>query len=504
MIRRCAQLTIVGLAMVVGTVMVVAQETGGWWGREYRATGVLRSADARRLPQTTLERVRHWNDILMEANAVDHTPAAPGDPRIAGEQRGPGRTARAMAITHIAVFDAMIAIEGRFEPYLDQPPAPPGASVDAAIAQAAHDTLVALYPSRTTTFDAALADDLSTLPDHDGRMSGRRVGRRAADEILRRRANDRSNLPDPVLGIGFTPGNQPGEWRQDPISQIPIALGAFWGRVRPFVIPAAARFRVPPPPELTSDEYTEAFDEVKRLGGDGLTTSTQRTPDQTLAGIFWAYDGTPGLGTPPRLYNQIAMQLAEDRGLDAMKTERLLALVNIAMADAGIACWESKYHFDFWRPVTAVRESDPGTGPTGLGDGNENTVGDPTFTPLGAPASNLIGPNFTPPFPAYASGHATFGGALFQVLRRVFKTDDISFSFVSDELDGVTRDNTGAVRPRAPRSFNSLSDAEEENGQSRIYLGIHFAFDKTDGIQQGNRIADFVFRHVYRPDDRRR
>src|SRR5262249_11280638 len=174
-------------------------------------------------------------------------------------------------------------------------------------------------------------------------------------------------------------------------------------------------------------------------------------------------------------------------------------LVNTAMADAGIAVWESKYYYEFWRPVTGIREADVGTGPTGKGDGNPATADDPTFSPFGAPASNLTGPNFTPPFPAYPSGHAAFGCALFQMLRNFYRTDDIAFTFVSDEFNGETQDNQGHVRPLLPRSFSSLSEAEEENGQSRIYLGIHWAFDKTEGIAQGRHVADYVFKHAFVP-----
>jgi hypothetical protein len=169
------------------------------------------------------------------------------------------------------------------------------------------------------------------------------------------------------------------------------------------------------------------------------------------------------------------------------------------MSDAGTAIWESKYFYNFWRPVTGIREADAGTGPTGMGDGNDATVGDPNFMPFGAPASNLTGPNFTPPFPAYPSGHAGFGGALFQMLRNFYGTDRIAFTFVSDEFDGVTKDNQGRSRPLLPRSFSTLSQAEEENGQSRIYLGIHWSFDKTEGIAQGRRVADFVFNNAFRP-----
>src|SRR5262249_15296015 len=159
---------------------------------------------------------------------------------------------------------------------------------------------------------------------------------------------------------------------------------------------------------LESAEYAAAFAEVKSIGGDGIVTPTARTEDQTRAGIYWAYDGTPSLCAPPRLYNQIVAVIADQQHADIVETARLLALVNTAMADAGIAVWESKYFYQFWRPVSGIRESDPGTGPTGIGDGNDATVGDPIFTPLGAPASNLAGPNFTPPFPSYPSGHAGF------------------------------------------------------------------------------------------------
>jgi hypothetical protein len=161
--------------------------------------------------------------------------------------------------------------------------------------------------------------------------------------------------------------------------------------------------------------------------------------------------------------------------------------------------WEVKYAYDFWRPVTAIREASPGTGPTGVGDGNPNTRGDPAWTPLGAPASNLVGPDFTPPFPAYTSGHAGFCGATFHMLRRLYG-DRLPFTFVSDEFNGITRDNDGRVRPRLPRSYANLTQAEEEAGQSRIYLGVHWQFDKTVGQTLSHQVADYVFaRGLVRP-----
>jgi hypothetical protein len=442
-------------------------------------------------PRTALVSwVRRWNWIAIDASGLDHTPPAACDPRVFGEQLGPGRSARAMAIVHIAIHDALNAILGEYESYSEGVSAPRGASPKTAIAQAAHDTLVALYPSQAASFDAALAADLAALRGSRAARDGSEVGRRAAAAILALRSGDGSDHPEPEMGGEYVPDDAPGAWRQDPISQVPIALGAHWGEVAPFVLASPDALRVPPPPALASPEYAAALAEAKALGGDGVATPTTRSEEQTLIGTFWAYDGTPSLCAPPRLYNQIAVQIADQMGSDALELARLLALVNTALADAGIAVWESKYHYALWRPVTAIREAD--------GDGNDSTLADPGFVPLGAPASNLAGPNFTPPFPAYPSGHAGFGGALFETLRRFYGADAIPFAFVSDEFDGTTRDNEGHPRPRISRSFATLSEAEEENGQSRIYLGIHFGFDKTEGIAQGRAVAEQVFERAFR------
>ena len=448
-------------------------------------------------PQGKQSAIHRWNRIAVDASGIDHSPVGNGESRVFGEQLGPARSARAMAIVHIAMFDAVNAITHRYRSYAGHFFAAPDTSMDAAIAQAAHDTLVAVFPSQKPRFHTLLEDDLRAIHDARSRARGIDLGKQAAAAILGRRSNDGSDHAEPVLGVDFIAGSGPGEWRQDPVSRSPIALGARWPEVRPFVMPAADTFRAGLPPALDSKAYTSAFKETKSVGGDGIVTPTVRTEEQTEIGIFWAYDGTPSLCAPPRLYNQIAVQIADQMHTDEADLARLLALINTAMADAAIALWDSKYHYRFWRPVTGIRESDPGTGPTGLGDGNKNTVGDPQFMPLGAPASNLSGPNFTPPFPAYPSGHAGFGGALFQSLRLIYGRDNIRFTFVSDEFNGVTRDNQGNVRPLKPRTFRSLSQAEEENGQSRMYLGIHWHFDKTSGIAQGRQVANYVFENAF-------
>jgi hypothetical protein len=431
--------------------------------------------------------LRHWNAVAIDASGLDHTPVAEGEPRTFGEQLGPARASRAMAIVHIAVFDAVNAITGRYRSYTGLPAATRDASMEAAIAQAAHDTLTALFPSQRAAFDEQLARDLVAIHDQRPKQLGIELGQRAARRILDLRAGDGSAHGEPPVEIMAS--LVPGGWRQDPVSLVPIALGGYWGTVTPFVMDDGAQFRAPRPPALGSQKYARAYAEAKALGGDGIVTPTTRTNEQTEIGIFWAYDGTPSLCAPPRLYNQIAMHIADEMGTDVVELARLLALVNTAMADTGIAVWESKYHYRFWRPISGIRED----------DANPRTVADPTFMPLGAPASNLTGPNFTPPFPAYPSGHAGFGGALFQVLRRFYGRDDIAFTFVSDEFNGVTLDHEGNVRPLIPRRFTSLSQAEEENGQSRIYLGIHWEFDKSEGIAQGRGVADHVFENAFLP-----
>jgi hypothetical protein len=373
--------------------------------------------------------------------------------------------------------------------------------MEAAIASAAHDTLVVLFPSQKAAFDARLAADLKSIDNPKAKANGIDLGGRAAAAILVLKAEDGSQIPEPRVGIDYLTSDLAGHWRQDPISLIPLALGAQWSQCKPFVLQSASQFRVPPPPAMETPAYAAAFNEVKRLGGDGITTLTERTPEQTFIGVYWAYDGTPSLCAPPRLYNQITLQIADQMGSSDIEVARLLTLVNVAMADAGSAVWDSKYYYDFWRPITGIREADSATGY--IGDENPATTGDPTFSPLGAPASNLAsGKNFTPPFPAYPSGHAGFGGALFQTLRNFYGTDRISFTFVSDEFNGVTRGAGGNIRPLVPRTFSSLSQAEEENGQSRIYLGIHWSFDKTAGIAQGRQVADHVFANTFRPNRR--
>lgn len=442
--------------------------------------------------QTTFgDPVIYWNEQALKANAIDHS-GTYGSP----EQGGPGRSSRALAIVQAAVFDAVNSLDASYRPYLTAVPVPSGASVspDAAVASAAYRVLFALYPKQRAEIDAAFQSFMSQVPAGAERELGRTVGELAAQNILAARNNDGSDASDQ-----YTPSLLPGRHREDPINPRQGFIGPKWSNVRPFALTSPQQFRSVPPPALTSAEYAAAFNEVKMLGGNGTTTPTLRTADQTQIAMFWMYDGAKDIGTPPRLYNQIVRTIALQKGNTIVENARLFALVNLAMADSGIASWETKYLYDVWRPIVGIREADQGTGPTGLGDGNPLTQGDTTWTPLGAGMNKVGSNNFTPAFPAYTSGHATFGAATFRILERFYGTDEIPFTFVSDELNGITVDANGRVRPYAPRRFARLSDAARENAQSRIYLGVHWQFDATAGITQGNSVADYVFQSAMLP-----
>jgi vanadium chloroperoxidase len=209
-----------------------------------------------------------------------------------------------------------------------------------------------------------------------------------------------------------------------------------------------------------------------------------RTPEETLIGLFWAYDGAKGLGTPPRLYNQIVRKVADAQGNSVDDNARLFALVNAAMGDAGVLAWDEKYQHDFWRPILGIREHDVSIGPGGASGNALDPDGDPFWLPLGAPRTNTDLPSFTPPFPAYPSGHATFGAAALQTVRRYYGVVNngpdallANLEFVSDELNGITAAG-GIVRPKHMRDFpGGLWQMIEENGRSRVFLGVHWIFD---------------------------
>jgi hypothetical protein len=439
--------------------------------------------------------VLFWNGVMLQASVNDNALGGPG------AQIGPTRTSRAFAIVQGAVYDAVNSIDPEYTPYLIRVAAPRDASVDAAVAEAAYTTLEKLYPGQQDFFNSELAASLQNIPMQQ-MIEGMAVGSTVAKYILTARTNDGSQIDTPGKQPTYTYGQLPGQWRADPLHPDAIPLGPDWGKVKPFVVQSATQFGAPPPPAITSLAYAQAYEQVKALGS---VNSTVRTNNETNIGYFWGYDAQPGLCAPVRFYNQIADTIAVKFGNSVEDNARFFALINFAMADAAITCWNDKYRYDLWRPVTAIRENDPNSpsSPTKLGSGNPYLVGqgDINWQPLGAPAVNGGGTNFTPPFPSYTSGHAAIGGALFKVFEDFYHTDVIpgGLTVTSDENNTATVDQNGVPRPLLPRTFNFFSQMAGENAESRIYLGIHYQFDAIEGIRTGDRVGDYVFTHSLTP-----
>jgi hypothetical protein len=424
--------------------------------------------------------VLDWNAVALDTVANDPIVKSEAD------QFGPTRTSRALAIVHAAIYDSVNSIVPRYEPYLEPSFEVPDASIDAAVAAAAHRTLIELYPSQEDLLNERLREYLKEIPESDAREDGLVLGVDVAEQILVARTGDGSDDRTPYI-----PTDAPGRHREDPLYPDQGFLTPGWGKVSPFAIESGSEFRSPPPPPLWSLEYALNFYEVFLLGGDGVKTPTLRTREQTVIGIFWSYDAAPDLGARPRQYNQIARVIAIKKQNSEIENARYFALVNFALADAGIATWETKYYYKFWRPIVAIREADT--------DGNGLTPRDKRWTPLASPGSNGGPLHMTPAFPSYGSGHASFGAAMFQVLTRYYGTHRIPFCYVSDEYNGITTDAHGRVRPRMKRCYSGFRDAAHENAISRIYLGVHFRFDAMSGLRQGERVGDAVFDRVLQP-----
>jgi membrane-associated phospholipid phosphatase len=366
------------------------------------------------------------------------------------------------------VYDAVNDIERTHAVFKVDVKAPRWASPVAAASEAAYTVLSSLDPSSAPLLDATMAQSLAAVPAGPARAAGVAVGRKVAEGILSWRAKDGS-----AAVVPYVPGTAPGQWRPTPPDHT-VAWGPEWGQVAPFAIASTSAFLPPPPPALTSAAYAAALNQVQSLGAQNSTT---RTPDETQAAIFWSYDW-PSTGTPPVFYNQIVETIALQQQNTLAQDARLFGLVNVAMGDAAIVAWNAKYIYNFWRPITAIRLADT--------DGNPATAADPTWTPLGslgAPGQ----PSYTPPFPAYVSGHATFGGAVFTVLANFYGTDRIPFTIGSGMMPGITR------------SFNSFSAAALENAWSRVWLGVHFAFDATEGLATGDAVGQAVFDRIMAP-----
>lgn len=390
--------------------------------------------------------ITDWNQNMLTAALVPPTTS-------------PVVMSRVAAIVQVAVFDAVNGIERRYPPIHVGPAAPRGASRRAAAVQAAYATLVKLYPAQQSTLDTKRTDSLAAIAGTESSRSiarGIEWGQTVADEILAWRSTD-----------GFTPAPPPflgsldiGKWRPTPPAFLPGAVPQF-ATLTPWVIHSPSQFRPAGPPALTSARYTADFNETKTMGS---FSSVSRTSDQTLYSLFW------NASTPSSFFDHVALSLAGERHFDFLKRARLLALLNISMADALIGCWDAKYTYVSWRPVTAIPLADT--------DGNPHTIADSTWQPLFA----------TPNHPEYPSGHSCASGAAGRVLEHYFGRHT-PFSVQSDVMLGVVR------------SFPNFAAAVEEIKNARVFAGIHFRTACNDGQALGVAVSDYVLRHSRRRAD---
>jgi hypothetical protein len=389
-------------------------------------------------PTRALNPVVQWNKILL------------GIVRTPGAQPATVHPTRSFAIMHAAIYDAVNAIARRHKPYLvTMPEASPNASQEAAAAAAAHEVLAGLYPALKTTLDGELQQSLAQIADGKGKTEGIAIGVAVADRILALRSNDGSNAQP----IPYIFGTAPGDYQSTPPNFPPQPQFTHWSHVTPFALNRANQFRPGPPPKLTSDEYTDAFNEIESLG---IENSTTATADEALTGRFWN-------GAIQNYWNEITQTASQAHNLRTADNARLFALLNLGIADSVIAFYDAKYTYNFWRPVTAIRAANT--------DDNPETLANPGWLPETGK---------TAPDPSYPGAHAVISAAAAEVLVSFFGRDHFDFEVTSEVLPG------------AARSFPSFSAAAEEATLSRIFAGQHFRFDLNTGHHLGREIAAFV------------
>ncbi len=403
--------------------------------------------------RVSADEIADWNHIMLEATLVA-TPTLPATPAPV--------TTRSTAIVQAAVFDAVNGIDPRYTPIFVRQVGPRKASKRAAAIQAAYAILIRLYPEQSATFDdkrTASLEEICRGWDADSRESieeGIKWGQTVADKIWAWRSQDGfANTPPTFVG-----GNAPGEWRPTPPKYLP-GLTPQLAQVTPWVIQSPSQFRPSAPPALDSIEYAIDFNETKLMGS---SSSTARTADQTDFALFWQ------AGNPPDFWDPVAIALAQEHHFGILRTARLLAQVNLAMSDAMIGCWDAKYTYANWRPITAIVLADT--------DGNPDTASDPNWTPL------IV----TPPFPEFPSAHSCASGAAARVLSRYFG-EDTPITVTNDALPGQAR------------SFPSFSAALDEVVDARVFGGIHFRHSCEAGQALGDSVGKYVLEHSMRRID---
>lgn len=361
----------------------------------------------------------------------------------------PNVSARQIAMVHIAMFEALNSIEPRYTPYRGRLAAEPNASRDAAAAVAAHHILTRAYPEQAKDLDKALEASLATVGDAEAKAAGARLGEQAARSILQERSSDGADAAN-----SYRPFTVAGRYVP---TEMPAAVT--WPGVRPFGLKSGNQFRPKPPYALTSAQWTKDYNEVKRMGAK---SGSARSAEQSQIAQFWALTG-------PATYNPVARQLSAAKNLDVLENARLFALFSMATADAAIAIFDAKYKYNFWRPVTAIRNGDL--------DGNNGTERDPTWEPF-IP---------TPMHPEYPCAHCTFQSTAASALEAYFGNDVASFKLTSTSAPGVTR------------SFSKLSDYVAEVINARVYDGVHYRTSGEAGAAMGRKIGAYTIQNFLKP-----
>jgi membrane-associated phospholipid phosphatase len=378
---------------------------------------------------------------------------------VVANNQSPFAQGRYAAIVQVAVFEAVNAITGDYRPYLGTIVAPHGASADAAAVQAAYRVLSTYFPASASTLDAARASSLASIPDGQAKIDGIATGDAAALAMITLRANDGSSpaqfkIPGPPV---------PGEWQATPscpiVNGIASGIAFQWQNITPFGIRSAKEFLLGPPPALTSEAYTKAYNEVMTVGA---IDSTARPQDKANLALFFAAT------SPTQAFNQAARQVADEKGGSLSENARALALMNMAISDSLVASFLNKYHYNFWRPETAIHAGDT--------DGNPKTEGDPDWAPFIT----------TPCFPSYPSNHGSAGNAAAEVLRRLY----------GEAAHSITLTNPAV--PTIVLQYDTFKEITDDISDARVYGGIHFRTDQDAGALLGLAVGKAVYKHNLR------